>query len=261
MDPFPELETLPLANPRGEKLSAVRAVPYRVIGMTAYQAERSLRQTVGELPESGVDHLLVVDDWSLDWTVSLAHSLGLDVRTKPPNGGYGASQKACYKEALQLRATVVIPLHPHYQYDPRAVPRLIAPIVADEADMTFRACFADHADPRRGGMSTDRYYGNRLATWTDNGLLGTQFTETHSGMRAYSRAVLMAIPVDSFSDDFLFDTQMLVAVHKKGFRIAEGPIPTRYTRASPSIGIRRSLVHVTQTIRECRHARPTYGHD
>lgn len=250
---------MPLANPRGEKLSAVPVAPFRVVVMPAYQAERTLRQTVGDLPRGSVDHILVVDDCSLDGTVSLARSLGLDVLTRSSNGGYGANQKTCYEEALRLGATVVVLLHPDYQYDPRAVPRLIAPIVAGEADMTFGSRFADCADPRLGGMPAYRYYGNRITTWIENRLLGTHFTETHSGMRAYSRAVLTEMPIATFSDDFLFDTQMLAAVHQRGFRIAEVPIPTRYTHDSSSIGIRRSVVYVVQSIRVCWRFRKSRG--
>ena len=227
--------------------------------MPAYQAERTLRQTVGDLPGGSVDHIMVVDDCSIDATVAVARSLGLDVRTRSSNGGYGANQKTCYEEALQMGATIVVLLHPDYQYDPGAVPRLIAPIVAGEADMTFGSRFANKADPRMGGMPSYRYYGNRLTTWIENRLLGTHFTETHSGMRAYTRAVLTEVPLSSFSDDFLFDTQMLVAVHRGGFRIAEVPIPTRYTADSSSIGIRRSVAYVVQSIGVCWRSRPKHS--
>lgn len=239
-------------------MAAVPVTTFRVVVMPAYQAEQTLRQTVVDLPGDSVDHILVVDDCSLDGTVDVARSLGLDVRTRSSNGGYGANQKTCYWEALRLGATVVVLLHPDYQYDPRAVPRLIAPIMAGEADMTFGSRFAERADPRRGGMPIYRYYGNRITTWIENRLLGTHFTETHSGMRAYSQAVLTGVPFENFSDDFLFDTQMLVAVHHGGFRIREVPIPTRYTRESSSIGVRPSIVYVTQSICECwrfRHSR------
>lgn len=242
-------------------MSSIPVAPFRVVVMPAYQAERTLRQTVRDLPGTSVDHVILVDDCSADGTVALARSLGLDVRTRSSNGGYGANQKTCYEEALRLGATVVVLLHPDYQYDPRAVPSLIAPIIAGEADMTFGSRFAGRADPRVGGMPTYRYYGNRITTWLENRLLGTHFTETHSGMRAYSRAVLTQVPIESFSDDFVFDTQMLVAVRQSGFRIAEVPIPTRYTRESSSIGIRRSLVYVTQSIRECWRFRQSRGSD
>lgn len=229
----------------------VEGAPFRVLVMPAYQAERTLRQTVDDIPPDSVDHVIVVDDHSHDATVAVALSLGLDVRTRASNGGYGANQKTCYEEALRLGATVVALLHPDYQYDPRALPSLLAPILAGDADMTFGSRFTAGADPRSGGMPSYRYYGNRLTTTVQNRLLGTKFTETHSGMRAYSRAVLTTVPISRFSDDFVFDTQMLVAVHRAGFRIREVPIPTRYTDDSSSISVRRSLLYVAQSVAEC----------
>lgn len=227
------------------------ATPFRVLVMPAYQAERTLRRTVNDIPANTFDHMIVVDDHSPDATVEVALSLGLDVRTRASNGGYGANQKTCYEEALRLGATVVALLHPDYQYDPRALPSLLAPIVAGDADMTFGSRFADGADPRSGGMPAYRYYGNRLTTKIQNHLLKTEFTETHSGMRAYTRTVLTTVPIATFSDDFVFDTQMLVAVHRAGFRIREVPIPTRYTHESSSISVRRSIVYVAQSVAEC----------
>ena len=229
--------------------------------MPAYEAERTLARTVADLPEGSVDHIIVVDDCSRDQTVAVAQALGLDVRTRTSNGGYGANQKTCYQEALRAGATVVVLLHPDYQYDARAVPRLMAPILAGVADMTFGSRFADGADPRAGGMPQYRYFGNLITTWLQNRLLGTQFSEMHSGMRAYTARVLTEVSFLSLSDDFVFDTQMLARVHSLGFRIAEVAIPTRYTRDSSSISIWRSLVYVTLSVRECWRARRSRVHD
>ncbi len=229
--------------------------PYTVVVLPAYQAERTIGLTVADLPQGSADHVLVVDDASRDATVAVARGLGLDVRTRSRNGGYGANQKTCYQEALRLGATVVVLLHPDYQYDPKSVPLLVAPIVAGEADMTFGSRFAQGADPRRGGMPSYRYFGNRLTTLVENRILGTRFSEMHSGMRAYSRLVLESLPLQSYSDDFLFDTQLLVGAHERGFRIREVAIPTRYTAESSSIGIGRSLTYVTLSIRVCWQAR------
>jgi glycosyltransferase involved in cell wall biosynthesis len=230
-------------------------VPFTVVVLPAYEAEQTLAPTIGDLPPGAADHVLLVDDASTDGTVAVARGLGLDVRTRAQNGGYGANQKTCYREALRLGATVVVLLHPDYQYDPRSVPLLVAPILAGEADMTFGSRFAGGADPRRGGMPNYRYFGNRLTTMVENRILGTRFTEMHSGMRAYTREVLNDLSFETFSDDFLFDTQFLVAAHERGFRIREVAIPTRYTRQSSSIGIGKSLAYVRLSIIECWRAR------
>jgi len=223
--------------------------------MPAFRAERTLEQTVGSLPREGIDHLLLVDDASPDDTVALAIALGLDVRRHQQNAGYGANQKTCYTEALALGATLVVLLHPDFQYDPASVPALVMPIHSGEADMTFGSRFAGGADPRKGGMPNYRYFGNRIATAIENRLLGTAFSEMHSGMRAYRREVLEALPFLSYSDDFDFDTQFLVGAHLRGFRIKEVAIPTRYTLESSSITIPRSVRYVMRSTRICWDAR------
>lgn len=234
-------------------------VPFTVVVLPAFEAEFTLAPTIGDLPPGAADHILLVDDASTDGTVAVARGLGLDVRTRTENGGYGANQKTCYLEALRLGATVVVLLHPDYQYDPRSVPLLVSPILAGEADMTFGSRFAGGADPRRGGMPNYRYIGNRVTTMLENRILGTHFTEMHSGMRAYSRQVLEDLDFEAFSDDFLFDTQFLVGAHERGYRIREVAIPTRYTRESSSIGIRKSIAYVSLSVMECWRARRKRG--
>lgn len=236
-------------------IEAPTTAPYTVVVMPAFCAELTLEKTVAMLPRDGIDHLLLVDDASPDGTVALAVALGLDVRRHATNSGYGANQKTCYAEALALGATTVVLLHPDFQYDPVSVPSLIAPIKAGEADMTFGSRFADGADPRRGGMPQYRYVGNRLTTMVENRLLGTHFSEMHSGMRAYTREVLEALPFKQYSDDFAFDTQLLVGAHLRGMRIREVAIPTRYTAESSSISIPRSLRYVFRSVDICWRAR------
>jgi len=58
------------------------------------------------------------------------------------NRGYGGNQRSCYRLALDQGADIVVLLHPDYQYEPKAVPLLIAPILAGEVDMTFGSRFA-----------------------------------------------------------------------------------------------------------------------
>jgi glycosyltransferase involved in cell wall biosynthesis len=249
------LEVSPSLPASGAQITVVTRDPFIVVVMPAFCAERTLEKTVALLPRDGIDHLLLVDDASPDGTVDLAIALGLDVRRHARNSGYGANQKTCYSEALALGATTVVLLHPDFQYDPVSVPALIAPIGAGDADMTFGSRFAGGADPRSGGMPHYRYVGNKLTTMVENRLLGTSFTEMHSGMRAYSRAVLEALPFMSYSDDFDFDTQFLVGAHLRGMRIQEVAIPTRYTAESSSISIPRSLRYVARSVAICWHAR------
>ena len=139
-------------------------------------------------------------------------------------------------------------LHPDYQYEPKAVPLLIAPILAGDADMTFGSRFAGMGDPLGGGMPRYRYLGNRVTTSAQNLMLGTRFTDMHSGMRAYTRACLESLPFRHYSEGFAFDAELLVDAVTSGQRVVEVPIPTRYTKESSSISILRSLAYVWRGI-------------
>jgi 2-polyprenyl-3-methyl-5-hydroxy-6-metoxy-1,4-benzoquinol methylase len=222
-----------------------------VITMPAYRAEETLAKTVADIPAGVADELIVVDDASPDRTAEVARELGIRVYVHDQNRGYGGNQKTCYVRALQEGAEIIVLLHPDYQYDPKAVPLLIAPILAGYADMTFGSRFAGQSDPRAGGMPLYRYLGNRVTTVTENLMLGSRFTEMHSGLRAYTRRCLLSLPFLRYGDDFSFDSQLLVDAATAGVRIVEVPIPTRYTRESSSISIGRSLRYVAQSVTYC----------
>lgn len=216
--------------------------------MPAYQAERTLERTVLAIPAGVADELILVDDASRDGTADLARRLGLQVHVHPLNRGYGANQKSCYSLALASDADIVVLLHPDYQYEPKAVPLLIAPILAGDADMTFGSRFAGMGDPLGGGMPRYRYLGNRITTAAQNLMLGTRFTDMHSGMRAYTRACLESLPFLRYSEGFAFDAELLVDAVTSGQRVVEVPIPTSYTEESSSISIVRSLGYVWRGI-------------
>jgi hypothetical protein len=131
------------------------------------------------------------------------------------------------------------------------VPLLIAPILAGDADMTFGSRFAGLGDPIGGGMPIYRYVGNRLTTIAENLMLGSRFTELHSGLRAYTRRCLLSLPFLRYSDDFLFDSQLLIDAVTSGRRVVEVPIPTRYTLESSSIAVDRSLAYIGGTLAYC----------
>jgi glycosyltransferase involved in cell wall biosynthesis len=221
-----------------------------VVTMPAYHAEHTLEKTYRDIPEGLADEVLVVDDASTDCTVEVARRLGLKVFVHPANRGYGGNQKTCYDEALRAGASIVVLLHPDYQYDPRTLAALVEPLVAGRADFTFGSRFANGADPREGGMPLYRYMGNRLTTAVENVVLGTHFSELHSGLKAYTRAFLERMEYHSYSDDFVFDSQMVIDAVLTGVRIEEVPIPTRYTPESSSISVSRSLHYIGLTIAE-----------
>ncbi|NQT90533.1 MAG: methyltransferase domain-containing protein, partial [Candidatus Omnitrophica bacterium] len=114
----------------------IRAMKTTVV-LPAYNAAKTLRRTLFDIPEGTADEIILVDDASRDNTVEIARDLELKVFTHDKNSGYGANQKTCYDEALKAGADIVVMLHPDYQYDPALIPELIAPIKKGEADAVF----------------------------------------------------------------------------------------------------------------------------
>ena len=207
--------------------------------MPAYNAEKTLQATVGELPDL-VDIRILVDDHSSDQTVDLARHLGLIVFQHDRNYGYGRNQMTCYREALAAGADVVIMLHPDYQYTPKLIPAM-ASIIAHDLHPCVLGSRILGGYSLRGGMPMWKYISNRFLTFAENVLLGAKLSEYHTGYRAFSREILETLDISHNSDDFVFDNQMLAQIFWHGFTIGEVSCPTKYFPEASSINFRRSL--------------------
>ena len=100
-----------------------------VVIFPAYNAENTLRKTYDELPHEYIDDIILVDDASSDRTVEIARELEIKIIIHPENRGYGGNQKTCYRAAIDLRADIIVMMHPDYQYSPKLV-TAIASMVA-----------------------------------------------------------------------------------------------------------------------------------
>jgi glycosyltransferase involved in cell wall biosynthesis len=176
--------------------------------MPAYNAEKTLGQTVREMPEA-VDFKILVDDGSTDRTVPMAESLGLKVFAHDRNYGYGRNQQTCYREALAAGADVVVMVHPDYQYTPLLVTAM-------------------------AGMVASGVYDVVLFT-------GAKLSEYHTGFRAFTSDVLRALPLLENSDDFVFDNEVLAQCIYFGFRLGEISCPTKYFEEASSVNFGRSV--------------------
>jgi len=101
--------------------------------------------------------------------------------------------------------------------------------VRGEADAVFGSrMMKEFGGPLKGGMPVYKYVGNRVLTAIENAALGLDLTEFHSGYRAYSVNALRQIRLDNITDDFHFETEIIIKLHHQNFRIKEVPIPTFY---------------------------------
>jgi glycosyltransferase involved in cell wall biosynthesis len=225
--------------------------------MPAYNAAKTLRTTVREISDL-VDVRLLVDDGSTDETVELAKSLGLEVVVHDRNYGYGRNQQTCYREALASGADIVVMLHPDYQYSPLLLTPMASMIACGVYDVVLGSRIIG-GTALSGGMPRYKYVANRLLTAFENLLLGAKLSEYHTGYRAFSRRVLLELPLLENSDDFVFDNEMLAQCICAGFRIGEISCPTRYFPEASSINLRRSVAYgfgvLSTTVKAALHKR------
>lgn len=211
-----------------------------VIVMPAYNASSTLAKTVADIPKDLRKDIILVDDNSKDDTVEKAKKLGLTVIVHKKNLGYGGNQKTCYQQALQLSPDIVVMIHPDYQYDSSLTHELIRPLEEGRFDIMLGSRIRTRAEALAGGMPRYKYISNRLLTLMENLVLGLNLSEFHTGFRAYSVKVLKTIPYKKFSDDFVFDQEMLISAAQHNFRIGEIAVPVRYFPEASSINFKRS---------------------
>lgn len=211
--------------------------------LPAFNAEKTLEQTYSEIPFDIVDDVILVDDSSLDNTLEIAKKLNIShIIQHDKNRGYGGNQKTCYNKALELKADIVVMLHPDYQYTPKLITAMCSMI----ANGVYPVVFASRILGKgalKGGMPIYKYVANRILTLIQNILINQKLSEYHTGFRAYSIEVLQKVNFNNFSEDFIFDNQMAVQIFKNGFEIGEISCPTKYFPEASSINFKRSIVY------------------
>src|SRR5215468_12470430 len=147
-----------------------------VIVMPAYNAAKTLEDTLRAIPAGYRDEVVVVDDHSRDDTTELARRLNLKAIRHPHNVGYGGNQKTCYMEALRDGADIVVMLHPDGQYDPAIIPEMIKPIQEGRAEMVLGSRMMIPGGAARGGMPLWKRIANRFLTFFENLAMGRRFS-------------------------------------------------------------------------------------
>jgi len=220
-----------------------------VVVLPAYNAAKTLRQTYQEIPLDIVDEVVLTDDKSSDATIELARELGISkILIHKKNLGYGGNQKTCYQKALETKADIIIMLHPDYQYTPVLIPAMAHMIASQLYDIVIASRIIGNG-ALQGGMPLYKYIGNRMLTFFQNLLLGSKLTEFHTGYRAYTAESLRDLHVESFSNDFSFDNQLLAKAIYKKMRVGEVSCPTRYFEEASSIGFSVSIKYGLQVIK------------
>ena len=218
-----------------------------MIVMPAYNAALTLEKTYYALPEGSYDHIILVDDASSDNTLEVASKLDIQAIRHRKNRGYGGNQKACYAKALDEGAEIVVMLHPDYQYDPTIATDIVQPILHGDADVVLASRML--GDPLRGGMPLYKFVANKLLTWMENVVLGTRFSEFHTGYRAYNRHALESVNFESNSENFVFDNEILVQFVMKKMRFKKILVFTCYFFDPSSVSFKAVVVYELSILR------------
>lgn len=212
-----------------------------IVILPAFNAGKTLKLTLEEIPTEIVDEIILTDDASSDNTIEVAREFGLKhIIVHEKNLGYGANQKTCYAKALELGADIIILLHPDYQYTPRLIPSMVYlvannlfPVVLGSRILGGRAM--------NGGMPAYKYFANRILTLFQNICTGAKLSEYHTGYRAFSSEVLRKISYNKNSDNHIFDNEILSQIILSGYQIGEISCPAKYFPEASSLNLSSSI--------------------
>ncbi len=229
----------PLAK-KGIDCAMTGPKPRLLVFIVAYNAERTIEDVLQRIPHELAEtyevEVLIIDDSSRDGTFERSHAVkraadlpfSLHVLFNPVNQGYGGNQKIGYHFAVEQGFDFVALVHGDGQYAPECLPELVKPLADGAADAVFGSRMMARGEALRGGMPYYKFVGNKILSWFENRMLRTNLTEFHSGYRIYSVAALKKVPFHLNTNEFHFDTEIIIQFVFAGLRIRELPIPTYY---------------------------------
>lgn len=220
-----------------------------IVVLPAYNAAKTLQKTFEEIPFEVVDDVIITDDFSQDNTVSIAENIGLKhILAHDQNKGYGANQKTCYQKALELKADIIVMLHPDYQYTPKLIPAMCTLVAHDLYDVVLGSRILSKG-ALQGGMPLYKYVSNRILTFIQNVLMHQKLSEYHTGYRCFDARLLEKIDFENNSDDFVFDNEILAQCCFLEARIGEISCPANYFEEASSINFSRSITYGLGVVR------------
>ncbi len=216
-----------------------------IVIMPAYNAEQTVESTLRAVPLV-YDEVLLCDDASRDNTFVRSEQLGITTVRHSDNRGYGANQKTLYALAFARDPDVIVMVHPDNQYDTSRIPEMIEMVRTGAADMVLGNRMETAL---KNKMPWWKYVGNRFLTSIQNKIFNTHLSEFHSGLRAYNAKALRRAPLQTFSDDFVFDSEVIAWFLANGHRVREVPVECYYNTDVSSVGFTRSAVYGCATLR------------
>ena len=211
-----------------------------LIFIVAYNAEKTIQSVINRIPKKlsliyDIE-VLIIDDCSKDHTFKICKEIlkskksyfKLNILYNPKNQGYGGNQKIGYHYSIKKKFDFVVLLHGDGQYAPEELPKLMSGLEKNKYDVVMGSRMINKKNALKGGMPFYKLVGNIVLTKVQNFLLNTKLAEFHTGYRIYSIKSLKKIPFHLNTQDFHFDTEILIQLFLINAKIKEISIPTFY---------------------------------
>ena len=205
--------------------------------ISAFNAAETLGALLEQLSRAGrFDHIVVVDDGSIDTTAAVARNAGVCLLRHERNRGKGAALRTGFEYVVSsTEATDVVTLDSDLQHDPSTIPAFLEARQRSGADIVVgvRKRFGS-------GMPLNRVFSNAVTSALVSARTGVSIADSQSGFRLISRQVLKAITLEQ--DGFEAETELLIKASRRGFTIYGIPIATIYR------GGKSHMTHVATTV-------------
>jgi glycosyltransferase involved in cell wall biosynthesis len=220
----------------GEGVTVVVVIP-------CYRVKKQIASVIRAVPPF-VRYIVVVDDACPERSGDVAEALADErviVVRHASNQGVGGAMKTGFRRALELEPDVVAKLDGDGQMDPAALSRLCRPLLARRAAFTKYNRFWHFAELEQ--MPLVRRVGNLGLSFLTKAASGYwRVFDPTNGYVAIRGDVLRCLRIAALSDDYFFETSLLIELGKRGFRVVDLPLPARYADETSSMRLLRVLV-------------------
>ena len=211
-----------------------------LIFIPAYNVEKKITKVLNKIPKIVFNKyntkILVIEDNSSDKTLSIikkvikkkGDKIKIYLIVNKKNKGYGGVQKIAFNYAIKKNFKYVIMLHGDNQYPANKILLLIKPLLTNKYDAVFGSRMINSINALKGGMPLYKYLGNIALTFFQNLVLSSNLSEFHSGYRSYKVSSLKKIKFKSNTNDFHFDTEIIIQFLKNNLKIKEIAMSTHY---------------------------------
>jgi glycosyltransferase involved in cell wall biosynthesis len=205
------------------------------IFIPAYNAAETIAEVLTRIPPEAWDAaraVIILDDGSTDATARVVEELRphyskLELVSSPRNQGYGPTVRRGLQLGLETGADYIACLHADGQYPPERLPEFVEHMRRHRIDV-LQGSRHKEGGALAGGMPVYKMLAGRVLTGLENLAFGLKMTDYHSGFLVYSRRAVSEVPIHTLSAYFDFDLEFIACARRRGLRIDELAIPTRY---------------------------------